>query len=85
MRILLNLTAYQCLIGWIKLPSVMFFKMHNNLAPKYMSEHFSPARNAHSHKTRFGVSVNQGKFWEKDVCILRMLPLEFVASNCKKL
>jgi len=35
------------------------FKMHNNLAPKYMSEHFSPASNAHSYITRFRVSVNQ--------------------------
>jgi len=35
------------------------FKMHNNLAPKYMSEHFSPASNAHSCITRFRVSVNQ--------------------------
>ena len=32
------------------------FKMHNNLAPKYMSEHFSPASNAHSYITRFRVS-----------------------------
>jgi len=31
------------------------FKMHNNLAPKYMSEHFSPASNAHSYITRFRV------------------------------
>jgi len=29
------------------------FKMHNNLAPKYMNEHFSPASNAHSYITRF--------------------------------
>ena len=35
------------------------FKMHNNLAPKYMNEHFSPASNAHSYITRFRVSVNQ--------------------------
>jgi len=35
------------------------FKMHNNLAPKYMSEHFSPVSNAHSYITRFRVSVNQ--------------------------
>jgi len=77
------------------------FKMHNNLAPKYMSERFSPASNAHSYITRFRVSVNQSgepcsdtkryslpgvkRFWAKDICIPRMLPLEFVASVCKKL
>ena len=32
--------------------------MHNNLAPKYMNEHFSPVSNAHSYITIFKVSVN---------------------------
>jgi len=35
------------------------FKMHNNLAPKYMSEQFSLASNAHAYTTRFWVSVNR--------------------------
>jgi len=36
------------------------FKMHNNLAPKYMSEHFSPASNAHSYiYNKIRVSANQ--------------------------
>ena len=34
------------------------FKIHNNTAPTYMSEHFSPVSNAHSYTTRFRVSVD---------------------------
>jgi len=71
------------------------FKMHNNLAPKYMY-----MSNAHSYMTRFRVSVNKpGEpcsdtkryslpevkgFGQKTFAYRRMLPLEFIASVCKK-
>ena len=60
MRILLNLTGYQCLVGWIKLLSVMFLKC---IITWHQSTwvNISPLSVMHIHNyiTRFRVSVNK--------------------------